>query len=303
MGPYNRSDIATAARKGARVNPGGGAPEGAGLEQGWFEVRRPEPGVITIVEPLHQEQVKSSLVVGDERAVLIDTGMGVGDIRHLVEGLTDRPVTVVNSHAHWDHIGGNRLFAGDSDILIHEAEAAELERVVGNDELRGWFTPEHLLGPLPTGFDHEALAFPATPATRTLRGGEMLALGERMLEVLHAPGHSPGGIVLLDRANGVLFSTDVAYPGALYCKSEDADLAAYRRTMMMLADLAPTLRTVYPSHAETPMDPALLPRMRDGLEAIAAGRTPDGVEAGVASFGFDGFSVLVAVHQLQAVDA
>lgn len=69
------------------------------LEQGWFDVRQPEPGVFVIEEPLHEERVNSFLVVGSDRAVLIDTGKGVGDIRALVEGLTDRPVTVVNSHA------------------------------------------------------------------------------------------------------------------------------------------------------------------------------------------------------------
>jgi glyoxylase-like metal-dependent hydrolase (beta-lactamase superfamily II) len=114
-----------------------------------------------------------------------------------------------------------------------------------------------------------------------------------VLEVIHAPGHSPGGIVLLDRANGVLFSTDVAYPSALYAHSAGSDFAAYRRTMAMLAGLAPSLRVVYPAHDETPMDPALLPRMAAALEEIAAGRAPNSTAAGVARHEFEGFAVLV----------
>jgi len=271
-----------------------------GLAQGWFEVRRPEPGVFTIVEPLHAEEVKSSLVVGDERAVLIDTGMGVGDIRALVEALTDRPLTVVNSHAHWDHIGGNHLFAPDTDILIHEAEAAPLAAGVGNAKLRQAFAPEHLRGRLPPGFDVESVVIPPTPATRTLHGGETLDLGGRTLEVIHAPGHSPGGIVLLDRANGVLFGTDVAYPHDLYCFGKESDLSAYRATMTRLAELAPSLRVVYSCHGPSPMDPALLPRMRDALDAIAAGRSPDEVGDGVARHAFAGFAVLVASRGAEA---
>ena len=273
---------------------------GTGLAQGWFEVRRPEPGVFTIGEPLHVEDVKSSLVVGDERAVLIDTGMGVGDIRALVGELTDRPVTVVNSHAHWDHVGGNHLFAGEAEILIHEAEAADLAAGVGNAKLREAFAPEHLRGSLPPGFDVERVVFPPTPATRTVRGGETLDLGGRTLEIVHAPGHSPGGIVLLDRANGVLFGTDVAYADALYCFGEEADLGVYRATMARLAALAPALRVVYSCHGPSPMDPALLPRMRDALDAVAAGRPADGVGDGVARHNFDGFAVLVPAGEAGA---
>lgn len=271
------------------------------LVQGWFEVRRPEPGVFTIVEPLHVEEVKSSLVVGAERAVLIDTGMGVGDIRALVAELTEQPVTIVNSHAHWDHIGGNHLFAGETEVLIHEAEAANLAAGVGNAKLRQAFAPEHLRGPLPPGFDVETVVFPPIPATRTLHGDETLDLGGRTLEVLHAPGHSPGGIVLLDRANGVLFGTDVAYPHDLYCFGKASDLGAYRATMTRLAELAPVLRVVYSCHGPSPMDPALLPRMRDALDAVAAGRPPDAVRDGVARHGFEGFAVLVPARGAEAV--
>ena len=232
----------------------------------------------------------SYLVVGEARAILLDTGMGVGHIRSLVRRLTDKPVTVVNSHAHWDHIGGDRVF---DDILIHEAEAVDLMRGVPNAELRRHLAPDQLPRPLPAWFDLEIAEFPPVRPTGLLRGGEVLDLGGRALEVIHAPGHSPGGIVLLDRANGVLFSTDVAYPGDLYCQFEDSDLDTYRQTMARLAELAPVLRTVYPSHDGSPMSPALLPRMRDALDAVAAGRAPDAVQGGVAFHTFDGFGVRV----------
>ncbi len=262
------------------------------LAQGWFEVRRPEPGVATIVEPLHEEEVKAYLVSGSARSLLIDTGMGVADIQSLVKGLTDLPLTVVNSHAHWDHIGGTHQFVGEAEILVHAAEAADLERGITNDRLQRFLAPERLRGAFPPGFDLSSAVIPGARPTRLLHGGETIDLGDRMLEVLAAPGHSPGGIVLLDRANGILFSTDAAYPGALYAQLDHSDLQAYRRTMHVLADLAPSLRTVYPAHDESPMDPMRLPAMADALDAIVRGRAPDEVSGLTARHLFDGFSVL-----------
>jgi len=264
------------------------------LVQGWFEVRRPEPGIITIVEPLHEEEVKSYLITGSARSVLIDTGMGVGDIHSLVRGLTDLSLTVVNSHAHWDHIGGTHQFAGEAEILIHRAEAADLERGVDNDRLRRFLAPDRLRGPFPPAFDLSSAVIPDAHPTGLLQGGEAIDLGDRTLEILAAPGHSPGGVVLLDRQNGILFSTDAAYPGALYAQLDHSDLEVYRGTMRMLAGLAPSIRTVYPAHDESPMDPMLLPAMADALDAIALGRAPDDVSGRTARHLFAGFSVLTA---------
>ena len=264
--------------------------EPATLVQGWFEVRAPEPGIFTIDEPLHSEQVKSNLIVGDERAMLIDTGMGVGDIRSVVDSLTDRPVFVVNSHSHWDHVGGNWRF---DEIWIHEAEAEWLPKGVDNEQLRHWFAPEQLSGPLPPGFDLSTATIHPSHANGVLQGGESFNLGGRTLEVIHCPGHSPGGIALFDPDFGVLFSTDVAYPFALHAQSAESDLEAYHRSLSRLALLAPVLRTVYPSHSASPMHPALLPAMRDAVGEILNGRTPDRIDGDVGHHEFDGFSVLI----------
>ena len=230
-------------------------------------------------------------MIGDERALLIDTGMGVGDIRAVVGDLTNLPVTVVNSHAHWDHIGGNHRF---EEIVIHHAEAHELPLGVGNERLRRAFAPEHVRAPLPEGFDIETFSIPPSVASLLLSGGERFDLGGRSLDVIHAPGHSPGGIVLLDRDRGQLFSTDVAYAGALYAFGPDANLADYRTTLAMLAGLAPELTAVYPSHNAASIAPALLPLMHDGLAAAMDGRRPEEIIDGLAHHRFDGFSILMA---------
>lgn len=242
------------------------------MHQEWFEVEELESGVWSIFEPFHAEQVRSYLMVGQREAALIDTGMGIGDIRAVVATLTSRPVRVINSHAHWDHIGGNARF---DRIAIHAAEAGRLDEGVPAERLRRAFALDQLRGPLPEGYLPGSFTIAPSPPTELLQGGESIDLGGVILEVIHAPGHSPGGIVLLDRERGFLISTDVAYAGLLYCYGEDADPAVYLQTMSFLADLAPSLRSLYPSHDASPASPSLLPKMRDGLRAIVGGRSPD----------------------------
>ena len=252
------------------------------LHDEWFDVRETEPGIFIIEEPLHVERVKSHLIVGDDRAILLDTGMGVANIRDVIQHLTDRPVTVVASHAHWDHVGGNHLF---EEIWIHPAEADDLARGFPNERMRGWFGPGSLTGPLPDDVDLDTLAIQPSKATGLLDEGQTFDLGSRVLEVLHCPGHSPGGIVLLDRANGVLFSTDVAYKGYLYAYAGNwAEM--YRQSLQRLAALAPELRVLYPSHNDSPIPPDLLQPMSNALERIQEGAAPTSTDGDKATFDF-----------------
>jgi glyoxylase-like metal-dependent hydrolase (beta-lactamase superfamily II) len=246
----------------------------------WFDVREAEPGIYIIEEPLHVERVKSYLVVGDDRAALIDTGMGVANIREVVDSLTDKPVTVLLSHAHWDHVGGNTLF---EEIFIHPAEAGDIEGGFSNERLRKWFAPEQLTGPLPPGVSLETLAIPPSRATGTLSDGQVVDLGGRQLEVLHCPGHSPGGIVFLDRANGVLFSTDLAYQGFLYAY-QGRSLSIYLESLRRLASLAPDVRIVYPSHNDSPLEPEVLVASAEIMQQVVDGAEPAGVEGDVAGY-------------------
>jgi glyoxylase-like metal-dependent hydrolase (beta-lactamase superfamily II) len=263
------------------------------LVQDWFEVRENEPGVFAIAEPLHFERVRSHLVVGSERAALLDTGMGVGDIRAVAESLTDRPIFVLNTHSHWDHIGGNWRF---DEIMIHEAEADALNEEFPRSRLNEFFQPEYLFGPLPLGIGPELIRIPASHATTLLDDGDIVDLGGRNLEIFHAPGHSAGGIVLLDSSSGAFFSTDVAYAGPLYCYSGGTDFDDYLATFERIATLLPRIQTVYPSHNESPMAASLLVDMRDGFREIRDGRTPDSIESEIGTHAFDGFAIRVAVN-------
>lgn len=258
------------------------------LGQGWFDVRPVTNQVTAIVEPNHVECVISYLIEGRDRAILLDTGMGVGNIAELVARLTPKPVSVVNSHAHWDHIGDNWRF---DEIAIHAAEADRLPEGVSSRVLSRWFTPDQLRGPLPATYDPATAEIPASHATRLLQDGDEIDLGDRCLQVLHLPGHSPGGIALYDGSHRWLFTTDVAYPSVLYAYGEDADLDLYRASLRRLSTLVPDLAGVSGSHDGTLLPPTALIDMADALDAIAAGRPADAQLAGRDHHLFNGFSV------------
>lgn len=259
-------------------------------DHGWFQVREFAGGVVGIGEPGHSEDVKSYLIRGRDRSLLFDTGMGLGNIRDLVQTLVDSPLLVVNSHSHWDHIGDNWRF---ERIWIHEAEADRLLTGVASERLRRWLTPEHLHRPLPAGVDPQAFAIPPSRAERTLVGGEVIDLGDRSLMVVPTPGHSPGGITLWEEHTGALFVGDAVYAGPLYAHVHDADLPAYRETLRRLAGMASSASTVYPSHNDYPLSPTVLVEVHEAMEQIWDGRKPDRVDEGVERYLFQGFSFLL----------
>lgn len=258
--------------------------------QEWFEVWEPEPGIFVIQEPLHLENVKSYLVLGDDRAVLIDTGMGAANIRAVVEELTSLPVTVLNSHSHWDHIGGNWQF---DEIAIHRAEADDLASPPAAERVRRFFADEYLASPLPDTIDRATIEIWPTRATTLLDGGETIDLGGRTLEIIHAPGHSPGGIVVVDRNNKLMFTTDVAYLTCLYAFGDHANVFDYRDTIAKLEPVAREMRLLLPSHDATPIEPDVVSEMRGAFDAIVAGRQPDAAEGELATHDFGRFSVMV----------
>lgn len=255
----------------------------------WFRVSRLDSGAYAIEEPLHAEHVISYLVVGSERSLLIDTGMGIGNIRRLVESLTDLPITVLNSHSHWDHIGGNWRF---SDIAIHVAEADWLPKGCSHDELAEALAPHRFSGPVPPDVDLGSMSIKPSIPSMVLSGGETFDLGDRHVEVVHAPGHSPGGLVVLDRTKRVLYSTDVAYPGPLYAHGADTNLNDYECSLALLAKMAHVIDEVHPSHNAPTMSPNLLPAMAASMAAVMEGRAPDEVTGEFARHDFDGFAIL-----------
>lgn len=283
----------------------------------WFDVRELEPGVHLIGEPGH---VNSFLIQGSTSAILLDTGLGVANIRAVAEALTDKPLLVVNSHYHFDHTGGNQLF---DEIAIHRTGGPLLERPAPEEfaqlymqytqrVLEAWgpykkaddlyfhlITAERLVRPLPDGFEPAAYRIVPSRATRLLEDGDVLDLGGRRLEVLHTPGHSPDCICVIDRANGLLFGGDTVNTGPVYAQYEESNLGAFAESVKRLAGMRDDVRRVFVCHyMRMENEPSLLAEMADGFQRILAGDVPlranvDCFDEPVNEACFDHFSVFV----------
>lgn len=212
----------------------------------WFEVTAMGEGVTRIREPFLKDNNGCNiwLIDGSERAVLIDTGLGVVPVAPLVRRLTDRPVILVCSHSHFDHLGDNHVFQtrlghrAEADIFAHPTRAATVADP---------FLVTDLFSALPPGpFEAESHVFTPAPLTGYLEDGDRIDLGNRTLSVLHTPGHSPGGIALFEAQTGLFFSGDIVYDGELYDDLYHSDTADYVVTMKRLHDLPVT--TVHPGH-------------------------------------------------------
>ncbi len=262
------------------------------VESDWFEVYRVADDVYAVYEPGQFEEVISFLIVGDTRALLFDTGLGVGDIRSVVDSLTDLPVVVLNSHTHYDHVGGNHDF--ERVLGLDTVYTRANERGTAPGALAEVLGPAWVWKPLPAGVEADRYRTEPWHAARRIAGGEIIDIGGRRLEVLATPGHAPDAICLLDRDNRLLFTGDTFYLAALYTHLEGSDFAAYRRTAARLSALAADLDAVMTSHNVPVVSPDYLRQLDAAFAAIETGRATYVLTDGHREYDFGDFSVIVA---------
>jgi len=180
----------------------------------WFTLEEIDDKTFAISEYGHREQVHSYLLMGKTCALLIDTGLGIGNIKKVTEELTDLPVKVITTHVHWDHTGGHRLF---DEIYVHKEEAQWLREGIPLplEKIRGYVS-----GPvtkkLPEDFHIEDyFPYKGEPAG-VLQDNDILTDGSRNIKIIHTPGHSPGHICIYEEERRFLFTGDLIYKGTLF---------------------------------------------------------------------------------------
>jgi len=260
--------------------------------QPWFEVYRIRPNVLAIYEPGQFEEVISYLIIGSERALLFDTGLGIGDMRRLVGELTDRDIVVLNSHTHYDHVGGNyafhRIYGTALDYTRQHAEGR------AHDEVAEFVGPGWIWKETPDGFSVDDYSSRPFTVTDPVADGQILSLGDIELEVLLTPGHAPDSLCLLDREQRLLFTGDTFYPATLYAHLPGSSFGDYQLTADRLGALAAAVDVVLPAHNEPTLPASELVAFGNAFAAMQAEGAAFVLTDGSREYDFGRFSILVS---------
>ena len=183
------------------------------------------------------------LLIGQEKAMLIDTGYGEGNLREVVERITDKPVMVINTHGHFDHTGGNALWE------------------------QAWMTPQAVAQAREPFSPQQAQWYAAKPyqdyTVNLVSDGDEFDLGGRTVEVISIPAHNESSIALLDHGRRLLFCGDELEAGQvlLFVRSRNIALnhvvAAHLENMKKLKARRAEYDAICPAHNGTPLTPDL----------------------------------------------
>lgn len=249
----------------------------------WFSVSKIDDNTFAINEDKHWEETHCYLLCGVKNALLIDTGLGVANIKKVVDSLTLLPVMVVTTHIHWDHIGGHKYF---ENIAVHEAEKdwlsikfpIPLQAVKHNLVCKPC--------DFPLDFSIDSYQLPKISPQQILHDGDCLDLGERKITVIHTPGHSPGHCCFYEPERKYLYSGDLIYSGCLDAFYPTTDPQLFWQSVKKIQHL--DVERVLPAHHQLNIPVNIINSIEKAFSQLAGeGR----LEQGNGIFDFADFQI------------
>lgn len=183
--------------------------------------------------------VRFFLLAGENKALLIDSGMQVHNAKEIAEGLVDLPIELLNTHADMDHVGSNEEF---DSFYMNPAEASNY---YNTNKKTGTIIP--------------------------VSDGDIIDLGGREIEIITLPGHTPGSIAALDINNRVLISGDPIQDGDIFMFGVQREMHAYLLSLEKLEKYKERFDTIYPSHGTFPVGPELIDALHEGAIRVMNG--------------------------------
>jgi hydroxyacylglutathione hydrolase len=230
------------------------------VQSTWFEVSYLAPRTYAIQEPKSYEGNVSYLILGEERAVMFDTGAGENSpvagtkIKHVIDQITDLPVTLLLSHFHYDH--NQNLSEFDHIAFI------ELPHLVAATAPDGTYT-----------FTQDDLLEGNYPVSAKVDEwwpvNTDIDLGNRSIQVVNIPGHTDESAMIVDYDNHMMFMGDYIYNGEIFVFGEP-NLAVYEVTVDMLIATYDSSYAMYGAHGSPLVPHSDLQGLKDLLECIAS---------------------------------
>ena len=224
--------------------PGLGALKRCPASKDEFEVYELDAATFVLRDLTNAEDNLLYLVVGSERAALIDTGLGTASVMPIVKQLTSLDCIALITHSHADHIGQAYLF---DEVYCFSCPACikQLQQGIPAGNLPSYFDSDFLTENSASAFEADSFSIPACEQARGVEDGHCFDLGGRSLQALFMPGHSADSLIFVDTARRYIFTGDLFYPGPLYAMFEDSDLQRYERSLRELRAMTDELDADY----------------------------------------------------------
>lgn len=253
------------------------------MNDDWFTVEKIDSRTYVISEYKHYEKTHCYLVMGNQRAALIDTGLGISNIHKDISEITRLPILVITTHVHWDHIGGHKYF---KNFAVHQND---IPWICDEFPLPLSVVKHEILkcnDNLPNDFNIESYkTFKGNP-TVVLKDNDVISLGDRELKVIHTPGHSPGHICIFEEKTGYLFTGDLVYKGKIDVSYESTDPSKYMKSIEKVSRLK--VKKVLPGHFNLNVDSNII---FDILKALKKFDAENKLKHGSGLFEFNDFKL------------
>jgi hypothetical protein len=253
------------------------------LNDSWFEVYNLGNSTYAISEPYHFQEVISYLILGDHQSLLWDTGMNIADIRRVVDQLTKKPLIVVNSHVHFDHIGNNSLF---DQVYAYDLDASLMRYRKGysNSEMKPQIK-HRLFSRIPEDFDAASFHIPPSHP-QPVKEGHLFRLGAEIWKSFILRVILPTVSCCSIEAIKCFSRVTLTIRGCcmlilMVICTENQIFQLMQSHWRRYARLSKTIKTIHPSHNNPVEVPDVLCNAAEAMRALAENRvtgvalTPD----------------------------
>lgn len=211
------------------------------------------------------------LIEGENKAILIDTCLGVGHLREFVESLTDKPVTVLLSHGHIDHAMGAPEF---ENVYMNHADTDVYNSMTGIEDRKGYIAAG--LGEAMPDFTEEDFVPPSPMTFRNLQEGDCFDAGGIHVDVYALPGHTKGSMIFLVREERILILGDACNKSTFLFDENALPVETYRENLIRIRErLLGRYDRVFISHHDLEMSVDTLGNVIRVCDDILGGRTDD----------------------------
>lgn len=251
--------------------------------ENWFTIEQIDEDTFAISEYKHWEETHCYLLCGTEKSILIDTGLGVDNIKRIVDDLTELPVTVITTHVHWDHIGGHKHF---SDFAVFEKE---VNWIAEKFPIPLQVVKKNLIKEpcnFPKDFSIDAYQIFQGIPQGILHDGDHIDLGNRKIKTIHTPGHSPGHCCFYEAERKYLYSGDLIYSGCLDAFYPTTDPWLFRQSVKQVRALE--IERILPGHHQLNIPTDIIDKIEMAFDKL---EKQDKLKQGNGIFDFGSFQI------------